>query len=105
LSRKPGTSLAFLVAIAASVFVSSDGRLLFCFLPLFGIGFSLFLLRSGRLNLVTALMAAIGFSALCSHTLGTREAITGLLAAALILIPVRRSIPVLSWEQFHIRSI
>jgi peptidoglycan/LPS O-acetylase OafA/YrhL len=83
---------AFIAAVAAASFLSADSRLIFPCLPLFGMGFALFLLRSGRFGRLSFLVSVTTFAAIAILIQGLP--VVGALMGCLFLALVRiRSLP------------
>jgi peptidoglycan/LPS O-acetylase OafA/YrhL len=96
LSRKKPILTGTLFAVACLSLVPSDERLLFQFLPLFGIGFSWFLARTARLTLVDATAQALGFAFMAWWIGRLDDGVLGLIVFGLMTIPIRSPIPVIS---------
>lgn len=97
LSPRKSVVATCLLAVAILSFASSDSRILFCFLPLFGMGFAVFLMATGRLSLLEAGAAAVSFFLICCLTRSAIEAWAGLAAGLFILLPLTKPVPCLSF--------
>jgi peptidoglycan/LPS O-acetylase OafA/YrhL len=97
ISRSQWTARLFLLgALAAAFYLGGDSRLVFCYLPLFGFGFTTFLWFERRLHWVEVALWTAAFAAVCARTVGTDDMLSGLLGSALILAPWPRNLRLLS---------
>jgi peptidoglycan/LPS O-acetylase OafA/YrhL len=98
LTNSTRTAFTFLMAVAAAAFVSADVRLIFCYLPLFGLGFCLFLLRTQRIGGFAFAFWATIFFAMGIFTQNPAVMLAALVACAFILlVRISRPVPVLTF--------
>ena len=97
LSKNRFVIFTTLFAISCLSFVPADKTLLFWYLPTFGAGVCWFLYYSNRLSFVDASGQALGFVVVAWLTMGLEYAIAIALAFATIAMPVRKSVPILSF--------
>jgi peptidoglycan/LPS O-acetylase OafA/YrhL len=97
LSERRAATWLFLLGTAALPFMFPDQRLVFHYLPIFGLGFIRFL--SSRRTLTAAEVGgwAAAFCCLSWFSAGHRETIAAVFAFAILFAPLRRPLPVLSF--------
>ena len=86
----------FSAVISLSVLVR-DQRALFLYLPCFAVGFSIFLFYSQRIGVKTFVGLCGLFVALTALNQGIPQAVMGTISAGLILLPLNRPLPALSF--------
>lgn len=86
-----------LFAILCLSFVPANKTFLFWYLPTFGAGFCWFLYYSNRLSFIDASAQVLGLSVVAWLTMGLHHAIAIAAAFAIMAMPVRKSVPILSF--------
>lgn len=88
-------ALFFIAAIGLSLFIH-DRRAIFLYLPCFAVGFAVFLYRGKRVGPAGFMALLVLFVGLAAFNIDMPYAIATAFAAAAILVPLRRPLPVLS---------
>lgn len=97
LSKPAWSKTLFFAAIVASSFIFGDKRALFHYLPCFALGFSVFLFHIGRIRLVDLLAFGVLFVMVVAFETTIPTAVVAGISALLILAPIDRPVPVLSF--------
>jgi peptidoglycan/LPS O-acetylase OafA/YrhL len=97
LSKKRLVIFTTLFAISCLSFVPANRTFLFWYLPTFGAGVCWFLYHSKRLSFIDASAQALGFVVVAWITMGLQYAMAIAFAFAIIAMPVRKSVPILSF--------
>jgi peptidoglycan/LPS O-acetylase OafA/YrhL len=97
LSNRAWPKLLFFAAIAATSVVVADKRALFHYLPCFALGFAVFLFHIERIRLVDLLALAVLFVLIVAFETTVPTAAVAGISALLILAPIDRPVPALSF--------
>jgi peptidoglycan/LPS O-acetylase OafA/YrhL len=97
LSKSDVLTAAFLLAVAASSILIREHRAVFLYLPCFALGFIAFLYYERRLSVGMLLALLAVFAGLTAQRTGPATGFVGLISPLLILAPLRRPVPVLSY--------
>lgn len=97
LSKPAWSKTLFFAAIVATSFIFGDKRALFHYLPCFALGFSVFLFHIGRIRLVDLLALGVLFVMAIAFETTIPTAVVAGISALLILTPIDRPVPVLSF--------
>lgn len=97
LSRNRFVIFITLFVISCLSFVPANKTFLFWYLPAFGTGVCWFLYYTNRLSFIDASAQALGFVVVAWLTMGLEHAIAIAFAFAVIAMPVRESLPILSF--------
>jgi peptidoglycan/LPS O-acetylase OafA/YrhL len=88
--------LLFALVVASSLLIK-DEREVFLYLPCFGLGFELLPYYVKRINFVSFAALIVSLGVLVSYNLGIAPAIVAVGSVALIFLPIRKPVPVLSF--------
>jgi peptidoglycan/LPS O-acetylase OafA/YrhL len=97
LSRLAWPKVLLFAAIVATSLVFDDKRALFHYLPCFALGFAVFLFQAGRIRLVDFLVLGVLFVLVIAFETAIPAAVAAGMSALLILAPLDRPVPVLSF--------
>ena len=97
LSRSTVPVAIFLALVVASSLLIDDRRALFVYLPCFAVGFAVFLFHTQRVGAVAFTGLCFLFVGLLAHSIGTPAAVAAAASAGLILLPLNRPVPILSF--------
>ena len=97
LSQSSWLKAGFFAAVIASSLLVSDERALFVYLPCFAVGFAVFLFHSRRIGAGAVIGLFALFVGLAGLNNGVTVAVIAAISGALILMPLDRPLPVLSF--------
>jgi peptidoglycan/LPS O-acetylase OafA/YrhL len=97
LSRSVLSKVVFFSAVIALSLIVKDKRAVFLYLPCFAVGFAVFLFHSRRIALYPFVALCGLFVGLTAFNNGVPPAVITAISAALILVPIARPVPVLSF--------
>lgn len=88
--------MLFVLVVASSLLIK-DERAVFVYLPCFGLGFASLLYYEKRLNFVSFCGLIVALGVLVSYNLSIASAVVAVGSVALIFLPIRKPVPVLSF--------
>jgi peptidoglycan/LPS O-acetylase OafA/YrhL len=97
LSGTKGRLLFLLAIIVVSSLLIRDTRVVFVYLPCFGLGFAALLYYEKQLRFFQFALLTAVLGALVVHNLGLEPAVVAVASVALIFVPIRKPIPFLSF--------
>jgi peptidoglycan/LPS O-acetylase OafA/YrhL len=97
LSKRVLPKAIFFIGIIASSLIVNDPRALFIYLPCFAVGFVVFLFYNKRIGVVSFFALLILFVGLAEFSNGIRAVVAVTISAGLMLVPINRPIPLLSF--------